>query len=53
MEEYFYYSHFDISKQKIGSGKFISYEEALEQFSRCKNMKKNDFLRFFKIQKSN
>lgn len=51
MEEYFFYSQFDISKQKHGSGRFISLEEAVSQFAVNRNMSNSQFLIFFKVEK--
>jgi hypothetical protein len=52
MEEYFFYSQFDISKQKHGSGRFISLEEAVSRFAINKNMSNSEFLTFFKVEKN-
>lgn len=53
MEEYFYYSHFDISKHKHGSGRFTSLTEAINQFAKMRNMSNVEFQRFFKVEKKN
>jgi hypothetical protein len=51
MEEYFFYSNFDINKDKHGIGRFVSIEEAISQFAKNKNMTKSEFLRFFKVER--
>ena len=51
MEEYFFYSHFDITKQSHGNGRFVSIDEAISQFAKNKNMTKSEFLRFFKVER--
>lgn len=51
MEEYFYYSIFDIAKHKHGTGRFTSLDEAIHQFARMKNMTHVEFQRFFKVEK--